>query len=128
MSDTPKTAAAVQLFREAMDLGIAVPDTRCVFATDMEAVEKLAADLQGHIDACRGLLDYDNEHDDKPLTELIGMAIRQVVRLKKALELIAQAGGTTTEDGLSCNGSWAAEQARRTLEANIEALRSEAGS
>ena len=34
-----------------------------------------------------------------------------------ALKLIAENGGKTTDEGVSCNGSWCAEQARRALEA-----------
>lgn len=31
------------------------------------------------------------------------------------LEVIAESGGTTTDDGLACTGSWCAEQARAFL-------------
>lgn len=34
-----------------------------------------------------------------------------------ALTLISLAGGTRTDEGVSCNGSWCAEQARVALEA-----------
>lgn len=43
----------------------------------------------------------------------------EVERLSATLELIEQHGGTTTDEGLCCNGSWCAEQARCTLMAEM---------
>ena len=42
---------------------------------------------------------------------------RELDVYKSTLELIADHGGcTTTDDGLTCTGSWCAEQAKRALE------------
>ena len=41
---------------------------------------------------------------------------RELAGHKETLELIRDHGGTTNDEGLTCNGSWCGEQARRRLE------------
>lgn len=47
--------------------------------------------------------------------ELILPVAALALRLAEGLEVIRDAGGTTTDEGLACNGSWCAEQARALL-------------
>ena len=42
--------------------------------------------------------------------------LTKAIEAIKLLQLIADVGGTSTDEGLSCNGSWCAEQARSWLE------------
>lgn len=55
---------------------------------------------------------------DRPIDRALSlMAAAEIERLREALELIRDNGGTyTPEEGMTCNGSWCAEQARRALE------------
>ena len=43
-------------------------------------------------------------------------SIAEIKRMRETLEFIRDNGGSTTKEGVSCNGSWCSEQARRTLE------------
>jgi hypothetical protein len=43
--------------------------------------------------------------------------MRERDEARAVLALIAEAGGTTTEEGLHCNGTWCGEQARAFLDA-----------
>ncbi len=47
--------------------------------------------------------------------DTIASQAARIAELEAALLLICNNGGTTTDEGLSCNGSWCAEQARKVL-------------
>jgi hypothetical protein len=48
--------------------------------------------------------------------------MRERDEARAVLELIAEAGGTTTEEGLHCNGTWCADQARTFLDTTGERI------
>jgi hypothetical protein len=45
-----------------------------------------------------------------------GIRAQEIKLLQYALAFIRDNGGSTTEEGVSCNGLWCAEQARRAIE------------
>ena len=49
------------------------------------------------------------------MTAKLAAAERRVERLREVLRLIQWSGGGHTDEGLYCNGSWCAEQARAAL-------------
>ena len=59
-----------------------------------------------------------NRQHDRPIDRAIALrAADEIERLRGVLELIRNHGGcTTTDEGLTCTGSWCGEQARRALE------------
>jgi len=58
-----------------------------------------------------------NRRHDRPIDRAVtARAADEIVRLRETLELIAYYGGTTTDEGFTCSGTWCGEQARRALE------------
>jgi hypothetical protein len=66
------------------------------------------SDIHGNVhECCERVIELEAE---------LAAAIKERDDARAALRLIAENGGCTTEEGLSCNGSWCAEQARRALD------------
>ena len=54
---------------------------------------------------------------DKEIVDFARQLERELAVYKSTLELIRDHGGcTTTDEGLTCTGSWCGEQAKRALE------------
>lgn len=84
-----------------------------------------AHQLANRDNALRAIIDCDEEYNHLPFEDLIRELIDRAIKYRagrhnavSALELIRDNGGKTTdcELGISCNGTWCAEQARRALE------------
>jgi hypothetical protein len=96
--------------------------------TDLAQARETNQRLQRRCHEAEGLVAKFRLVEGRPQTEqgrsfgraLANYAAAQYMRerdeARAVLALIAEAGGTTTEEGLHCNGTWCAEQARTFLD------------
>ena len=92
-----------------------------------EEIERLRGELEWiMVQGIRGIapgwvgipeVEWDSVYHHKAPADFARHFAHELVdRLRGVLELIRDNGGCTTEEGLTCNGSWCGEQARRDLE------------